>query len=117
MGERGELLKAKGAPATLDRVSSTKDRVDCLFRRCAFLKLQQAGFHCFQPFQALFEKDLAELCHVDRHCAYPKTFLIVASSWSGLKGLTSQPVAPAALPSCFFSGADSVVSMSMGVNL
>src|SRR5215510_7845597 len=98
-------------------MGSTKDCVDRLFRRCAFLKLQQAGFHCFQPFQALFEKDLAELGNIDRHYAYPKTFWIVASNWSGLKGLTSQPVAPAALPSCFFSGADSVVSMSMGVNL
>ena len=80
MGERGEFLKAKGAPATFDRVGSTKDRVDGLLRRCALFKLQQAGFHCFQPFQALFEKDLAELGYIDRHCAYPKTFLIVARS-------------------------------------
>src|SRR5437660_10615727 len=117
MRERGKLLKTKGAPTTFDRVGSTKDRVDRLFLWCALLKLQEAGFHCFQPFQALLKKDLAELGNINRHCAYPKTFLIVASSWSGLKGLTIQPVAPAALPSCFFSGADSFVSLSMGVNL
>src|SRR5262245_28996632 len=117
MGKRGKFLKAKGAPTTFDRVGSPKDRVNDLFRQCALFKLQQSGFHGFQPFHALFEKDLAELCYIDRHRAYPKTFLIVASSWSGLKGLTIQPVAPAALPSCFFSSADSVVSMSMGVNL
>ena len=47
----------------------------------------------------------------------PRTFWTVATSCSGLNGLTSQPVAPAALPSAFLSAADSVVSISMGVNL
>lgn len=42
---------------------------------------------------------------------------MVAISFSGSNGLTSQPVAPAALPSCFFSSEDSVVSSRMGVNL
>jgi len=36
---------------------------------------------------------------------------------SGLKGLTIQPVAPAALPSAFLSPADSVVNSKIGVNL
>ena len=48
---------------------------------------------------------------------YPSTRWMVAISCSGLNGLTSQPVAPAALPSAFFSGVDSVVSISSGVNL
>ena len=47
----------------------------------------------------------------------PSTFCTVATSCSGLNGLTSQPVAPAALPSDFLSAADSVVSISSGVNL
>ena len=47
----------------------------------------------------------------------PRTFCTVATSCSGLNGLTSQPVAPAALPSDFLSAADSVVSISIGVNL
>jgi hypothetical protein len=56
-----------------------------------------------------------ELRHIDRHAAspglsghfkrhdQPSTFFIVASNWSGLKGLTIQPVAPADLPACFLS--------------
>ena len=40
----------------------------------------------------------------------------VASSCAGLKGLTIQPVAPAFLPSIFFSMLDSVVSSSTGVS-
>ena len=44
-----------------------------------------------------------------------RTLRIVATSWSGSNGLTSQPVAPAALPSVFLSVPDSVVSISSGV--
>ena len=45
------------------------------------------------------------------------TFSIVASSRSGLKGLTSQPVAPAALPASLRSAVASVVSTSNGTYL
>ena len=48
---------------------------------------------------------------------YQRTRAMVASSCGGLKGLTIQPVAPARLPSAFFSALDSVVSTSMGTNL
>ena len=41
----------------------------------------------------------------------------VAQPVASLRDDLLQPVAPAARPSCFFSGPDSVVSMSSGVNL
>ena len=41
--------------------------------------------------------------------------LITDTSWLGSKGLTIQPVAPAALPRSFLSSLDSVVSVRMGV--
>src|SRR2546422_4762405 len=107
-------MKAEGATAPLNRVHSAKNRVDNLLLYRVLDEAQQAGLHRLQPFETLLEKDRAKLCDIDRHDAYSKTFLIVAKSWSGWKGLTIQPVAPAALPSCFFSGADSVVSISRG---
>ena len=45
------------------------------------------------------------------------SFCTAPSSCSGLKGLTTQALAPAAWPSRFFDSSDSVVSMMMGVNL
>ena len=45
------------------------------------------------------------------------TFLIVASSLSGLNGLTTQPVAPAPFPAIFLSPDVSVVNIRMGVYL
>src|SRR6478736_3805195 len=50
---------------------------------------------------------------IGRH-AQLRTLSTVASSRSGSKGLTIQPVAPAARPSCFLSALDSVVSTSSG---
>ncbi len=64
-------------------------------------------------------KDAPRTAFMRHRCSthQPSTRCTVATSCSGLKGLTSQPVAPAALPSIFFSGVDSVVSISSGVNL
>ncbi len=58
-----------------------------------------------------------------RHCVavhrlvHANTFFTTLKSCSGLNGLTIQPVAPAALPSCRFRSCDSVVRINIGVNL
>src|SRR5262249_16600195 len=117
MRQRRQLVKAEGATAPFDRMGGAKEGVDDLLLYRLLGQTQQATLHRFQPFEALLEKYRQELPDVDRHALYSRTFLIVAKSWSGLKGLTIQPVAPAAFPACFFSGADSVVSSRMGVNL
>src|SRR3954467_10209759 len=48
--------------------------------------------------------------------AHPHTRCTSSTSFSGLNGLTSQPVAPAPRPSAFFAGSDSVVSIRIGTD-
>ena len=57
-------------------------------------------------------REMIDVSFVHRY----SSFFSVAISCTGLKGLTIQPVAPARLPSIFFSWLDSVVSISIGVS-
>ena len=117
MGKFRDRLKSEGTAAPLDRMGTAENHVDHFGIIAAVIQLQQGGLHVREVLKALFKKDLMELCDVHCHGNQPSTRLTVETSCSGLKGLTIQPVAPAALPSCFLSAADSVVSVRMGVNL
>ena len=113
MGGLADARKAKTAGAALDGVGRAKNGVQGFFRGLPGFKVEQAGFHHRQAFEAFLEKPGVELPDVDAHCG--NTRFSVASNCSGLKGFTSQPVAPAARPSCFLPSPASVVSISIGV--
>ena len=134
VGQRGDRVEAEGAGAALDRVRGAEHRVDDFRVLLARFERQQASLHRIQPLAAFFKERGVETLQIHAHGAWgpvakggrvvrgacwdqPRTFCTVATSCSGLNGLTSQPVAPAALPSDFLSAADSVVSISIGVNL
>ncbi len=76
---------------------------------------QQARLHHVKPFTAFLKEDLGDLRHfqIKAH----RTRATVASSCTGLNGLTIHPVAPACFPASFRSVLDSVVKISMGTNL
>src|SRR5690606_21987869 len=103
VGDRGE---AEGGGAALDRVRRAEDDVDRLGVGPARLERQQAALHRVQALAALLEECGVEAGDVH---AQARTLRTVATSCSGSNGLTSQPVAPAALPSIFLSAPDSVV--------
>ncbi len=133
VGQAGNRIEAEGAGATLDGVGGAEHRIDDLRVLLPRFQGQQAGLHRVEAFAALLEEGGVEALQVHAHGRgnpetwgrggsgvpgdQPSTFCTVATSCSGLNGLTSQPVAPAALPSDFLSAADSVVSISIGVNL
>ena len=80
----------------------------------AFLEPEGQIFQLAQNFLCFLDKGFNGLLN---HSLYPKSFLVTAMSLSASKGLFIHPVAPAAFPFAFMSGADSVVSMTIGIPL
>src|SRR5690606_10159076 len=114
VGQVGDRGKAERGRATLDRMGGAEDHVD-RFRigaRAPGFEREQAALHRVQALAALLEECGVEAGDIHGQA---RTLRTVATSCSGSKGLTSQPVAPAALPSIFLSVPDSVVSISSGV--
>lgn len=116
VGKVRDRGKAKGRRAAVDGMGGAEDGVDAFAVR-GRSEGQEARFHCIQPFPALLEEDLGDFRHFQikdharflRHmffefrCGCQMTRATVARSCGGLNGLTIQPVAPARLPSIFFS--------------
>ena len=127
--EPGEVRETRGCPRSLDGVNGPEhpvyQRGIARFR----LQRQEGGVELNQQVQSLSPECAPHLLHnVGWHRYLPvsqppyvrhqrMTFFTTARSWSGLNGFTIQAVAPAALPSCFFSGCDSVVNRTIGTNL
>ena len=95
-------------------MGDAEDGADELGLRSTDIQLQQSSLHRVERFEALVEEGVMKLGQIECH-DYLSTRCIVATSCSGSKGLTIQPVAPAALPSRLRSAEDSVVNMRIGV--
>ena len=82
-------------------------------RQMVAMTLKSAGLTVLEAGNGLegYNKATTETVHA------PVTFLITASNWSCLKGLTIQPVAPASRAWRFSSSSDSVVNRITGMPL
>src|SRR5690606_4879537 len=113
MRKLGDLAEAEGRRAALDGMRGAEDGVDQFQVVGGIRQRQQRRFHAVEELAALLEEDIMELrkvCHV----VVPSRRAMVASRVSGSNGLTIQPVAPAARPSCLRSALASVVRINMG---
>src|SRR5208337_2705161 len=105
------VIKPAHRSRPFDRVQRAKHPADQLRVAGVFLQNEEGRLEFGEQFVGFRPVGFSQRFH------YPRTFFTTARSCSGLKGLTIHPVAPAVFPSCFFSGWDSVVSITMGMNL
>ena len=129
MGEGRHVGETERGRAALDGVGGTEHDVDQFRIVGTLVQREERLLHGVEAVEAFLVEGLVELRQIDfGHGGtlerpyvvgmdQPSTRATVASSWSGSNGLTSQPVAPAALPSIFLLVSDSVVSMRMGTPL
>src|SRR6185369_4565062 len=97
----------------LDGVQGAEGGIDQIGVLRIVLEVEQSLLELVEEFAGF----LAEgLCRIGQAHA-PVTFLITATSWSCLNGLTIQPVAPAARASALRVSSDSVVSRMIGMPL
>ncbi|KAF0232829.1 MAG: hypothetical protein FD177_2186 [Desulfovibrionaceae bacterium] len=137
VGELSDVIETEHGSGPFEGMHGTEHAVDEFHILGGVLKLKQSGLELHQEVGSFVPECLAmDVFHVrlgfvvakgrkpgsvrqlrnGAQC-YRRTFCTTASSCSGLKGFTIQPVAPASLPSCFLPAWDSVVSMTMGMNL
>ena len=122
VGETDQVFQPEGPCAALHRVDGAEDGIDRLVIRLAQLHGQQALFGVGQEFIALLEERLFDaLERIQRNA--PKRLLegqaatrrTASTSFTGLKGFTIQPVAPAERARSFLAASLSVVRTRIGV--
>ena len=110
VGEGGDAVEAEHRAGALDGVQRSKRGIDqiAVLRRLA--EVEERRFEAFEKFGDFLPEGF---CGV--YLVHLRTnFAITESNWSGLKGLVSHPVAPAALASRFTASSDSVVRNTIG---
>src|SRR5690554_5485297 len=117
MSEFNQRLKSERPGAALDRVNGPENRVHRFDLVLLVHHQAETVIHGFQKILAFLKEGISEI--VTDHDAHetPRataTRSIAATSFISSKGLTIQPVAPAARARDFSSGALSVVSTRIG---
>ena len=110
VGEGGDLLEAEHRSRALDGVQGAEGAVDQVVVAGRMLEVEQRRLELLEQVGGFLAEDLRRISA----SGHPSNFLVTARSWSCLKGLVIQPVAPAALARCFRPSSDSVVSMTIG---
>ena len=109
MGEGGQRVEAEHRARALQRVQPAEHRVDQADIVQAMAEIEQPLLDLVEQLRGL---DAERRCRILAH--RPSTLRATLTSWSGTNGLTSQPVAPAALACAFISASDSVVRKMIG---
>src|SRR5690606_19365556 len=111
--EFGHGGEAEHGARTLDCVQRPERGIDEILVGRVLLQIEQARFKLVEQLARFLAEGLGGIGDVHA----PVTFLMMASNWSCLNGLTIQPVAPASLAWRLSSSSDSVVSRMIGTPL
>src|ERR1700734_3168382 len=118
MRKSHQPIEAESATAALDRMERPENRIYGIVVRSALRDLGEMRIGHVDQLDAFVKIGCLEVVEAGHSAcsAHPQTRWTSSTNFSGLNGLTSQPVAPAPRPSAFFVGSDSVVSIRIGTD-